>query len=151
MKVARYATQISPCGLIQEHIKDDPWRVLVACIMMNMTRGLTMRPYMWRLFERYPTAQALAAADPASLEEMISPLGLSVRRSRSLITMSQGYTTSNWTKPSDLPGCGKYADDSWKIFCTDDDVDINTLRDKELRRYVYWLTTGIYVSQDKTV
>lgn len=39
----------SPCDLIQEHVillSEPDWRVFVACMLMNMTRGTTMRPYM---------------------------------------------------------------------------------------------------------
>lgn len=33
------APPVSPFGLIQEHLYQDPWKVLVACILLNQTGG----------------------------------------------------------------------------------------------------------------
>jgi methyl-CpG-binding domain protein 4 len=151
MRRARELRHPSPCNLIQEHLRDDPWRVLVACMLMNMTVGLTMRPIMWKLFERWSCAEALAHADEDELRELIRPLGFYNRRAKSLVAMSRAYVTDEWHTPRDLPGCGKYAEDSWKIFCTDDDVLLSDLKDKELRRFVHWLETGEYVPQDRCI
>lgn len=30
---------VSPFGLIQEHLYQDPWKVLVACMLLNKTGG----------------------------------------------------------------------------------------------------------------
>lgn len=146
--------EISPCGLIQEtlsRLSSPDWRVLVACSLMNMTTGLTMRPYMWRLFAAYPTPEALAAADVEDVRRVIAPLGLSNVRAPRLVEMSRLYLAGGWTTPMDLPGCGKYATDSWLIFCRGEVPRIEELRDKELRRYVHWLATGEHVPQGKGV
>ena len=84
----------SPCDLIQEHVSqlsDPTWRICVACMLMNMTRGLTMRSYMWCLFERWPTPTDLATADPHDVAELIRPLGFVNKRTKNLIAMSQAY------------------------------------------------------------
>ena len=84
----------SPCDLIQEHVSqlsDPTWRICVVCMLMNMTRGLTMRSYMWRLFERWPTPTDLATADPHDVAELIRPLGFVNKRTKNLIAMSQAY------------------------------------------------------------
>ena len=141
----------SPCDLIQEHVRDDPWRVLVACSLMNMTVGLTMRPIMWKLFERWPTACDLAEADVDELRGLVKPLGFYNQRAPRLIEMSRRYVTGDWGSVMDLPGCGRYATNSWRIFCTDEDVDISELKDKELRRYVHWLKTDEYVPQTESI
>lgn len=151
MKAARALTTISPCGLIQEAVKEDPWRVLVSCSLMNMTVGLTMRPIMWKLFERWPTAEDLADADVDELRELVRPLGFYNQRAPRLIAMSQQYIDGEWETPMDLPGCGKYATNSWRIFCTDDEVKLVELKDKELRRFIHWLKTGGYVPQTRSV
>lgn len=145
---------ISPCGLIQETLAklDNPdWRIFVACSLMNMTVGLTMRPYMWEVFRRWPTPQSLADADESELRDVIRPLGFYNRRAKTLIDMSKQYVARGWKTPMDLTGCGKYATDSWKIFCNGECLDVDALQDKELRRYVHWLNTGVYVPQTESV
>lgn len=144
----------SPCDLIQEHVillSEPDWRVFVACMLMNMTRGTTMRPYMWSLFDKWPTAHALSCANFDELREHIKPLGFSARRAANLIRMSTQYITDTWSTPHDLCGCGKYAYDSWRIFCRGDIPLLDELKDKELRRYINWLTTGIHVPQPELV
>lgn len=146
--------QTSPCNLIQETLAqmDHPdWRIFVACSLMNMTTGLTMRPYMWKLFDTWPTPQALAAARVDELRELIRPLGFYNQRAPRLIKMSQQYIRDEWVTPMDLMGCGRYAMNSWRIFCAGEDVHIDDLKDKELRRYVHWLKTGEYVPQPQFV
>lgn len=81
-------------------------------------------------------------ADPDELHKMIKHLGFANIRTRRIIDMSRAYVEGNWSTPMDLPGCGKYATDSWLIFCKGVDVDVNDLTDKELRRYIRWKTTG---------
>jgi len=131
---------------------DHPdWRIFVACSLMNMTTGLTMRPYMWKLFDRWPTPHALASCNRDELCQLIRPLGFYNRRSTSLIAMSQEYLRGKWRTPHDLPGCGKYAHDSWLIFCKGEIPLIQNLKDKELRRYIHWLTTGEYIPQSRNV
>lgn len=34
---------VSPYGLIQEHLYQDPWKVLVACMLLNQTSGRQVR------------------------------------------------------------------------------------------------------------
>ena len=145
---------ISPCDLIQEHLavlSEPDWRIFVACMLMNMTRGLTMRPYMWSLFEQWPDAFALAHADIDVLRDVIKPLGFQHRRSMNLVQMSQQYVAESWKTPRDLRGCGKYAYESWLIFCKHQLPDIDDVHDKELRRYIHWKTTGQHVKQPHAV
>jgi endonuclease III len=89
--------------------------------------------------------------DIDELREMIRPLGFVNRRSLNIINMSKAYIRGRWATPADLPGCGKYATDSWLIFVKNIDVDITDLHDKELRRYIHWRATGEYIPQDRTV
>lgn len=141
-------TAASPCDLIQEHVvalPDGEWRILVACSLMNMTTGLTMRPIMWKLFALWRTPHELAEADETALRELIRPLGFYNQRARRLIDMSRKYIDGNWSTPADLPGCGKYATNSWRIFHLGEDVEMQELKDKELRRYIHLRRTGEYI------
>ena len=44
--------------------------------------------------------------------------------------------TLNWKKPSDLPGIGKYAEDSFNIFMNHD-LSVQP-QDKILNKYMIW-------------
>tara|TARA_Y100000310_G_scaffold247089_1_gene252606 strand:+ start:437 stop:763 length:327 start_codon:yes stop_codon:yes gene_type:complete len=73
---------------------------------------------MWKFFDRYPDAKSAAAANQKDIQNMIQPLGLSERRSRALIKMSDGYLKDSWREtPEVLYGIGKYASDAYRIFC----------------------------------
>lgn len=108
----------SPYNLIQEHLWEDPWKIFVACIFCNLTRRVDAEPYIWKFFERYPNPESAASADPAEIQKMISRLGLSERRSRALVKMSDDYLNKDWKDdPKSLYGIGEYASDAYQIFC----------------------------------
>jgi len=76
---------------------------------------------MWKFFKLYPTPEKASKANPDKLQKMIQPLGLSKRRSRALIKMSNDYLMKDWRdKPESLYGIGKYASDAYRIFCMGD-------------------------------
>ena len=47
-------------GLIQEKLRHDPWKMLVAVIFLNVTTGKQAIPLLGQLFERWPTPEALS-------------------------------------------------------------------------------------------
>ncbi|TFY78448.1 hypothetical protein EWM64_g5565 [Hericium alpestre] len=61
--------------LIQESVAEDPWRVLVAVMLLNKTAGRHAIPVFWSIMERWPSAEAMADADVAELVECIPPAG----------------------------------------------------------------------------
>lgn len=67
-------------GLIQEELANDPFRLLIAITFLIKTRGKTAIPVFRALMEKYPTPEALAAADAADITAQIKHLGLSVVR-----------------------------------------------------------------------
>ena len=108
----------SPYNLIQEHLWHDPWKIFVACIFCNLTKRVDAEPYMWNFFDSYPDAESAAAANQLDIKNMIQPLGLSERRSKALIRMSDDYIRLQWRDTPDiLYGIGKYASDAYSIFC----------------------------------
>ena len=108
----------SPYDLIQEHLWHDPWKIFVACIFCNLTRRVDAEPYIWKFFEIYPDAKSASEADEIDIQVMIQPLGLSERRSKTLVRMSYEYINKDWRDaPDALYGIGKYASDAYRIFC----------------------------------
>ena len=115
----------SPYTLLQEQIYDDPWKVFVCCIFCNLTRRLTAEPIFWQVIKRWPDAQSLSKANINDLIEMIKDLGLSQRRAKALIKMSDDYINKDWkADPAQLYGVGKYASDAYRIFCRGDWRDV---------------------------
>jgi len=108
----------SPYNLIQEQLWHDPWKIFVACIFCNLTKRVDAEPYIWKFFDKYPDAESAATANQKDIQNMIQPLGLSERRSKALVRMSDGYLKDNWRDTPDvLYGIGKYASDAYQIFC----------------------------------
>lgn len=125
----------SPYGLIQEDFRDEPWKMLVCCICLNLTSIKQVRPVIKKLFLAYPTSDACALADDKALADLLKPLGLYNRRAKTIIKLSQSYN-GEWSNVSLLPGVGKYAADSWRIF-VDGKIDIEP-GDTKLKKYVEW-------------
>lgn len=57
----------------------DPFRVLVAEVLLQRSRGTTVAGVYVELFKRWPDARGLAAADEQEIVEVIRPLGLTGR------------------------------------------------------------------------
>src|SRR4249920_3808144 len=54
----------------------DPFRVLVAEILLQRSRGTTVAPVYTKLWRRWPDAAALSLARVDSIRAVIRPLGL---------------------------------------------------------------------------
>tara|TARA_B100000683_G_C12374008_1_gene508402 strand:+ start:297 stop:560 length:264 start_codon:yes stop_codon:yes gene_type:complete len=59
-------------------------------------------------------------AKESDLHSIIKSLGLANKRVKTLKRFSEEYITKKWETPKELYGCGKYADDAWRIFCRGD-------------------------------
>ena len=112
----------------EEQLVDDPsgFRMLVACILLNATRGDSVRPMLPELFDRWPTSYDLAGADD-DLERLLRPLGLWRQRAEKLRRLAAMWEIDplvrgprSWLKVGLYPGCGRYAADSWRIFAEGD-------------------------------
>jgi len=102
-------------GLIQERYWPDEWKMLVCCLCLNLTTRKQMEPVVAELFQRWPTARDMAAADPAEISEMTVSLGMQHKRAQTLIRFSSEFN-AGFKKVRDLYGVGKYAEDSHLIF-----------------------------------
>lgn len=91
----------------------DPFRVLVAEVLLQRSRGVTVAKVYDELFRRWPDAEHLARAHEASIATVIRPLGL-VRRAATLRTLANeiiaiGEVPSQLDRLTELPGVGRYA------------------------------------------
>lgn len=128
----------SPVGMLQEDLWPDEWKILVACILHNQTSRKQVDKVYPSLFDKYPSASVMASCDQLELADLLRPLGLHNRRSASLKKFSKQYSEQEWSTPSDLFACGKYADDCYSVFCTGDWRAVETT-DGSLSRYIIWL------------
>jgi endonuclease III len=126
----------SPYNLLQEIYWPDSWKILVCCMFLNQTTRKQVDKIRDEFFETYPTALKASTADPEKMSFLLQPLGFKTRRTQNIIKMSRAFMDGNWKKPSDLPGIGKYAEDSYNIFMNH---DLTVLpQDKILNKYMDW-------------
>ena len=130
----------SPYNLIQETLYPEPWKLLVATIFLNKSRGSVALPILWQFFQTYPSAESVCKADVDDMAKLLLPLGLNNSRARKIIRFSSEYLTKNWRYPIELHGIGKYGNDSYRIFCVNEWKLVKPT-DHKLNAYHQWLTT----------
>ncbi|MEW5306497.1 MAG: hypothetical protein WDW36_008956 [Sanguina aurantia] len=140
MRVSVWEPPASPYGLIEELLFQDPWKLLLACVLLNRTSGVQVRKVLWPLLRRYPSPAQLVAADTEVLEGLLRPLGLFRKRAQSLRRFSREYAHTQWTCPKQLHGIGQYAADAYNMFCRGQ-WQGPAPADKDLRRYHEWLVS----------
>ena len=101
--------------LLQEIYQDDGWKMLVCCMLVNLTNRIQVDTVRDKLFSRYPTPQDMMRAKHSDLVDIIKPLGLYNTRAERLVRMSEGYV-NGFKSVDELYGIGQYAKDSWEIF-----------------------------------
>lgn len=121
--------------LIQERLKKEPFKLLIGCILCNQTKGSEALPVLKKLFSLYPTVGSIAKSIQEDLVGILRPLGFQNRRAATLIKFSQAWVLASENDYlEDLPGVGKYAVDSYRLFIHDD-WSIQP-QDKELIAYM---------------
>lgn len=78
-------------GLVQEQLAHEPWKLLIATIFLNRTRGGVALPVLFKVFERYPTIHSMASANQSELVEMIRCLGFQNQRANKCINLAQTW------------------------------------------------------------
>lgn len=78
-------------GLVQERLCHDPFRLLIAVIFLNKTRGSVALPVFYELMDRYPTPADLAAANQDDIVEIIQHLGLQNQRAKKCINLAKAW------------------------------------------------------------
>lgn len=100
---ARWLANITPDFFVQwfqQHGRSFPWRepgtspygVLVAEMLLRQTRASMVAPVWVELVQRYPNQQALVAASPEGLHEIVWRLGFGRQRVTALLSMAQAVT-----------------------------------------------------------
>jgi A/G-specific adenine glycosylase len=92
---------------------ENPFRVLVAEVLLQRSRGKTVVAVFEQLFERWPSADELSRARVDSIATVIRPLGL-LRRAATLKSLAQAVSELGSVPRTlegllELPGVGPYA------------------------------------------
>ncbi len=131
----------SPYNLLQESLWPNEWRVLVSCLLLNLTTRKQVEKVIDDLFLKYPEPESMAQANEGELKDIIRTLGLANKRVKTLKRFSQEYLTKSWKMPIELYGCGKYANDAWRIFFRGDWKAVEP-NDHALNDYHGWLKSA---------
>ena len=93
---------------------ENPFQLLIATILSAQTTDRSVNLVTPELFRRYPTAEDLAAADPAVVETLIKPTGffrLKTKRiiaaSRALVELFGGQVPKTMEEMLKIPGIGR--------------------------------------------
>lgn len=119
--------------LIQEEYLNDPWKMMVCCICLNQTNNKQVRPILDILFSIIPDPDSAITCSEETISECLKSTGFQNVKADRIKKMSQKWI-SGFSDPSELPGIGKYGQDSWDIF-----INGNLQRetnDKKLRIYL---------------
>lgn len=119
--------------LIQEDYLDDPWKMLVCCILLNQTNNKQVRPILSSVFELIPNPISASGVDDKVLAETIKTTGFQNVKASRIKNLSQKWN-DGFSDVSELPGIGKYGKDSWDIF-VNGNLDIDPT-DKKLKKYL---------------
>ena len=128
-------------GLVQQRYADEPWKLLVACIMLNQTTAEQARPVLEELFTRYPTPQHVCYARAHELIQLLRPCGLYEQRAGRLVALTTEIVKrqvkgEDWEKRvAELPGVGPYALEAWRMFVDPGRVMAVVAKDAALREY----------------
>jgi len=122
----------SPLSLLEEALDRDPWRLLVACCLLNRTTAGVARPCLRAFFSGYPDAAAASAiqlegeeggggggggsAELEALAALFRPCGCHRKRAAAVVRLSREFLSPTWTDPRELFGVGEYAADAYWIF-----------------------------------
>jgi endonuclease III len=124
--------------LLQEFYAEEPWKLLVCCILLAQTSRTNVNMVLDDLFARYPSEHHLMMADSGELAAIIRPCGIQNKRAITLIRMSFAWATrapssnvptDRWV--SNLYGVGEYGVDSYRIFVLGDRSRCDSM-DKEI-------------------
>ena len=99
---------------VTELAHQDPFQLLIATILSAQTTDRLVNQVTPELFRRYPTAEALAAADPAVVQELIKPTGFYriktqriIAASRKIVESFGGEVPANMDDLVKVPGIGR--------------------------------------------
>jgi A/G-specific adenine glycosylase len=115
----------------------DPYRILMAEVMLHRTNALQVVPVFERFLERYPDLTTLAEATEKELYEMLYSLGLKWRvrliyeMAAELVNRLEGQIPADRASLLALPGVSDYIASALRCFAwnqPDALIDTNTVR-----------------------
>ena len=136
LEAAPEAVQEALLGWAEGHLRDlpwrrtrDPWRVLVAEVMLQQTGVARVLEAYERFCARFPTAAACAAAPPAAVVEMWAGLGynrraLYLHAAASRITAGGGHFPRSLEGLLALPGVGPYTARAVLALAFEEDIGV---------------------------
>lgn len=134
-KVEKRSPYLFPGVLIQEQLPTE-WHILVAAILLNQSRRSTAWDNaLYRLFELWPTPEALAKSGP-ELEQLLQPFGFQNVKARRLRRMCAEYLEWDGVDAKKLYGVGNYAYDAHRIFVKGERPDPDTVKDGHLTKFL---------------
>lgn len=119
--------------IIQEVYSENPWKVLICCILLNQTNNKQVRPLIESFFIKWPNSFCVIPEHKEEIANFIKSTGFQNVKSDRIIKFSEEWSRGN-RDPKKLPGVGDYGMEAWRIF-VNKDVDF-TPKDKKLRMYV---------------
>jgi adenine-specific DNA glycosylase len=124
---------------------NDPYAILVSEVMAQQTQVDRVVPRWERWLERWPTAEALAAASAADVIREWQGLGYN-RRALNLHRAAQHIAAHGWPDDlTELPGVGRYTADAVACFALGRDVlpiDVNVRRVQERTGHAFTAAAG---------
>lgn len=111
--------------LFQERWRDRPFWMLVGCVLCNRTTAAKMEPILTELHGEFQMPLYVFGAKPYQVRDIIEELGLANVRTVHIQQLAETWTfhlsrheldTMTGVEVRNLPGCGRYAADSWDIF-----------------------------------
>ena len=115
----------------------DPYHILISELMLRRTRADQVVPVYHAFLKQYPDSQTLSGGRPATIRQILKPLGLSwraenfVKVSRELIQFFDGRIPSDEKALQQLTGVGDYVAGAVSCFAFEKPVpmiDTNIVR-----------------------
>ncbi len=127
--------------LLQEFYLDDPWKVLVVCMMLNCTQRVQVDRVIGDFFNKWSSAQLFLTADDEIVSDMIKSLGFRNRRTALLKKMTKAYLAGGWSDVREIPGIGEYAARAYEMFILGKMGDVEP-SDHALSRFWRYIVNG---------
>jgi methyl-CpG-binding domain protein 4 len=129
---------VEKLDLIQTHYEDDPWKIMISCILLNQTSNVQVRPVIQKFFEVFPTPNSLNESHQNLISSILQPTGFQNVKARRIINFTNVWNLGE-RDPNKFPGIGPYGRDSWKIFI-EGKTDFSPA-DKKLSAYLLQLNS----------
>jgi methyl-CpG-binding domain protein 4 len=129
---------VEKLDLIQTHYEDNPWRIMISCILLNQTSNVQVRPVIKRFFEIFPTPNSLNESHQNLISSILQPTGFQNVKAKRIVNFTSVWNSGE-RDPNKFPGIGPYGRDSWKIFI-EGKTDFHPA-DKKLSAYLLQLNS----------